>query len=250
MSLTVSDITSAPAPGTTPSASTSLAISSVSASVGEWLVVMLACDNAATSGTSPIDSISDTGGNTWTQRVNRNRTNGNTINDGVSIRSWTSAITTQIISGTITITFTTNTTAKIALLKKITPASGFVVAYGTTGGADGNSGTPSATTSSITNGHTVIAFVGDEHRGAVTADSDTTNGTWSTQQTAVADTTSNATSIRIASQHKTVTATATQTYNVSINSTDWSVGWMTFAPELAPSSGMLLGGRRNRLVIA
>lgn len=247
MGLTVSNVTTA----TSTTSNTTLEITGVSADVGDMLVVMIASDNSETSGTSPISSISDDAGNTWTQRVNRSRTSGNTVDDGVAIRSYTSAITSALSSGTITVTFSTSTRSKVALVKKVVAGAGEIVGYDTNGGANGNSSTPSTTSSSVPNGYTIMGFVGAETAASVTGDLDTTNGSWSTQQTNAASTGTNSTSIRMSSQQKTVTATGDQTYNPLLgSSTDWSCGWMRFYAAAAPGFGALLNGLRNRLVIS
>jgi hypothetical protein len=59
----------------------------------------------------------------------------------------------------------------------------------------------------------------------ITPDADTTNGSWSTQQSTAQGTTTNG--IAVASQRKVVTATATQTYNVTLdNVADCILGWI------------------------
>jgi hypothetical protein len=58
-------------------------------------------------------------------------------------------------------------------------------------------------------GGMVVAAMGLEGVGAVTADSDTTNGTWSTQQTATIGTTTSG--VRISSQRKLLTAASAMT---------------------------------------
>lgn len=245
MGLTVSNVTTA----SSITLDATLNITGVSADVGDMLVVMIASDNSATSGTSPISSISDSSGNTWNQRVNRNQTTGNTVDDGVSIRSYTSAITSALSSGDITILFNTDTSSKAALVKKVSADPGEAIVYIGNGGGDGYSGTPSVSTT-VNEGQTIIAFIGIETRSAVTADSDTTNGSWSTQQSTRADQGGSLRSIRIASQYKTVTATGTQEYNPTSTSTDWSAGWMKFSFSAAQGFGALLNGLRNRLVIS
>lgn len=250
MGLTVSNVTTAASTGS----SGTLELTGVSADVGDMLVVMVSCDNSQispTAGGPPTVSVSDTAGNTYTSRVNANYNAGSAANTGVTNRSFTAPITSALSSGTVTVTFSPNTAAKAVLIKKIVPDAGEQVTYGTNGGTAGTSTTPTITTSSITNGHTVMGFVGIETSEAVTADSDTTNGSWSTQYSNAASTGTNTTSIRIASQQKTVTATATQTYNVSVaNTRDWVINWMSFSATALPGFGALLNGLRNRLVIS
>lgn len=246
MGLTVSDVTTA----TSTTSSGTLEITGVSASVGDMLVVMLACDNTGANGTPPTVTCTDSGGNTYTSRVNNWRSATSVPNDGVANRAFTSSITTALSGGTITLSLDPNTTAKTALVKKIAPDAGEEVTYGTNAGNSSTSTLPTVTTSSITNGHTVIGFVGIETNENIFSDSDTTNGTWSTQQTELSNTGTVFGSVRIASQHKTVTATATQTYNpTTANTRDWAINWMSFSATALPLSGALLSNSRNRLVI-
>jgi copper chaperone CopZ len=244
--LTVSSVTTA----NSTSSSATLSITGVSAAVGDWLVVFVGSDNSGTSGANPITTIEDSAGNTWTQRTQRNNTPGSTANDGVSSKSWTAPITSALSSGTITINFSPNVASKAALVKKIVPDAGERVVFGSNGGANGVTSTPTVTSGTIANGDTVFGFVAIETGETVTADSDTTRGNWSTQQTAVASTGTNTTSIRVASQQKTVTAEGTQTYNLTIaNARDWVINWMSFTTEIA-GFGALLAGKRNMRVIS
>lgn len=230
----------------------SLDVTGITADVGDWLVVMVACDNSQVSptpGGPPTVGCSDTAGNTYTSRVNSTRDPG-TTNEGVTICSFTAPVTTAISSGTVTVTFSPNTTAKTVLVKRIQPGVGESVAYVSTGTpANGVSTTPSSAAVSVTNGHTIMGIVGVEGNDTVTGDSDTTSGTWSAQQTAVVAA-SGISAIRISSQQKTVTATSTQTYNVTLGTTarDWIVNYMIFNATTNPTWGGLLSTTRNRLV--
>jgi hypothetical protein len=160
---------------------------------------------------------------------------------------------TALSAGTITLSLFPDTASKAALVKKIAPDSGEQVTYGTNGGASGVGTSPLVTTSSITVNHVLIGFAGAETNEAITADSDSTNGSWSTQQTVTANTGTVATSIRISSQQKTITTTGTQTYNLQLpSSRDWAISWMSFSATALPESGAgaLLSNARNRLVIS
>lgn len=233
------------------SSGTTLTIGSITAAVGDWLIVIVACDNSATGGGTPLDdnAVTDSAGNSYTRRTNRTQQTGTGPGEGVSMSAYTAEITSALSSGTVTVTLSTNTTSKAALVRKVVPGAGEAVSWVTNGGAQGSTNTPTITSSSITNGDVVIGYVGIETNQSTSQDSDTTNGTWSTQHTAVANTTVDGTSIRVSSQHKTVTATATQTYNVSItNARDWVIHWAHLR-AVQVGSGMLLSSARNRLIV-
>jgi hypothetical protein len=89
---------------------------------------------------------------------------------------------------------------------------------------------------SVTNGHTIFGATAIESLDTITADSDTTNGSWSTQYTEVASTGTQATSARIGTQFKTVTATDDQTYNTTTGSSrDYAINYMIVYPDTAQS---------------
>lgn len=210
MALTISNVATA----TSTTSGATLAIPGVTASVGEWLIVAVAADNAGTLGAASLQSsMTDSVGNTYTNRTLANRDAGDP-NQGTTLGIWTAPVTTAITGGTITANFSPNTTAKAALVKKATPATGEQVNFGSVGTAQlGENDTPSYTTASITSGHTVLFAIAIETDETVTGDTDTTNGVWSALYTALADVGLSSAGQRIASQSKTVTATGTQTWN-------------------------------------
>jgi hypothetical protein len=74
----------------------------------------------------------------------------------------------------------------------------------------------------------------------VTQDGDTTNGTWSTQQTATSTGDATATGLSIFSQRKIVTATATQTYNPTMgDSNDMCLGWIELNQSAGGGAGLI-----------
>jgi hypothetical protein len=107
-----------------------------------------------------------------------------------------------------------------------------VIAIGA--GFTGSGTAHSAAAVSVENGYTIFGATALEQTTAATADSDTTNGSWSSAYTRAASTGTQATSQSITSQQKTVNATGNQTYNTSSGSTrDWAVNTIIFAPTLA-----------------
>jgi hypothetical protein len=93
------------------------------------------------------------------------------------------------------------------------------------------------TTASITNANIVIAAVLVERNTTITEDSDTTNGTWATQQT-IGGGDDSATGIGSASQYKIVTSTATQSYDTTLASTaDCICAWVQLTETVTAYSG-------------
>ena len=165
----------------------SVMITSVTAAVGDMLVVDIANSNAGTNGASSIASVQDSASNTWTQRILNNNDPG-AANAGVTLGGYTSTITTALSGGTITVNLSPSTPQTAVVSYRIQPGSGNQVTYVTAGsGATGTSSTPSVTSGSITSGHTIIGMVAAEHSVAPTGDADTSNGSWSTIYTGVAD---------------------------------------------------------------
>jgi peptidoglycan DL-endopeptidase CwlO len=219
-------------------AGATLAVGSITAAVGESLVVMVAADNAGTSGVASLSStITDSVGNTYVLQFITTQVGG-AVAGGVTLAVWVAEITTAITNGTITTSYSPNTTAKAITVKKIAAAAGFKPSVVTVGTAAAGSATTSTITLSVTDGDTILGVTGVEQSTLGTADSDTTNGTWSTAYTALASTGTNTTSITLSSQQKTVTATGNQTYNLNYGGTarDYVINAIVFTEIAAALS--------------
>jgi hypothetical protein len=196
---------------------------------GALLVLVIAYDNSGTGGVDPYSAISDSVGNTWTSRLNVLK-NGGAANSGCVLRIFTcpqnvAALTT---SNTITVSFGGITTvARAWTLQEFTSSNG-TPTYVSGSGATFTTSTPTITTSSVGTGNAVICGLSVENGTAITitADSDSTNGVWSTQQTSKIGI-GNA-GINVASQFKVISGTGTQTYNPTINAgTNLCIGWIS-----------------------
>jgi hypothetical protein len=143
--------------------------------------------------------------------------------------AWINITNPLITTDQVTINFSPNTTSKAGAIFKVTPDAGFKLSRLTSAFTAGAAtGTPTITTSSITSGDLVVGVLAAETNAAITADADTTNGNWSAQITDTGNTGTVATSMRVASQAKVVTGTATQTYNPTLTSADVIIGWVSF----------------------
>lgn len=214
------------------SASTFVCSPGSTIAAGSMGVIVLATDNATGAGATPMftdATKTDSVGNTWTRRQNVVYDPGANA-AGTAIAIFTAPITTQLTSGdNLTLNLAAAATPKVAVFWQVSGATGQdylnsgVKCSGCTSGQTGTA--VQLTTGSITNTNAVVCFVGAEGSSTITADSDTTNGSWNTQQTNVAGTTT--TGQHIASQVKVVTATATQSYDVTLGtSEDWNAGWV------------------------
>lgn len=231
MAITVANITTATS---TTSSSTLATTASVTAAAGTWLYVALACDNNGTNGDPSVatNSISDSASNTWTNRVLLNNDPGAAA-AGITLAIWTCEVTNALTNGTITISFSPNTTSKTFVVQRLTPGSGEKVVYVDTGaGATGSSNAPTINSTSVAADDVIFGAIAIEGNDTITGDSDTSNGTWSTQYTQVANTGTVLTSVRIATQYKAVTSTSSQTYNVSYTTArDYAINWVEFGTE-------------------
>jgi hypothetical protein len=194
---------------------------------GSLAVLCVAYDNSGTLGADPFASISDNSGagNTWTSRQAPLNDPG-AANAGQVLRIFTcrlkAALTT---SHSITVDFGgIVTVARSWTLMEVTAAAGKGAVYQTGGNTTGSSTGPTITSGSITSGDMIIGAMGAEGNAAITGDSDTSNGSWSAQQTSGVGTTTGGS--EISSQRKVVTGTAAQTYNLTITTADWCIAWI------------------------
>jgi hypothetical protein len=250
MALTVSQAGSA---NSTVSGAT-LAIGSVTAAIGDWLVIAIAADNAGTDGVSSVASVTDSAGNSYTLRSDTTYDPGAAA-DGATLAVFTCILTAALAAGTVTVNFSPNTTACAAIAYRVQPGSGDTIAFRAVGaGSTGNGTAASLTASSVESGDTLFSFAAHETRTAVTADSDTTNGTWSAAYADLADTGAFATSMAVSGQFKTVTATGDQVCDWTTGGArDFAINWLRVYAIPGPSSlavRALLGLEPDEVVIA
>jgi hypothetical protein len=188
---------------------------------GSLAVLAIAYDNSGGGGSDPYSSITDDAGNTWTSRTNGLNDPG-AATAGTTLRIFTTTVGTLNTTNTITVTFGTSTTAKSWTLTQFTSnTSGSSADYLSAGTpTTGSITSVSSNAESVTNGNAIFCAMGNEGNATITADSDTTNGSWSTQQTIANGT--GVTGMQVASQYKIVNATGNQTYNVTLSTSgDW-----------------------------
>jgi len=218
---------------------------SATLAVGSMGVLCIALDNAGASGGALIAPASwtDAKGNVWTLRQPALYDNGS-ASSGIEMAFYTAPITVALLTsdaGTITWQSGASPVAKVWTWYEVIPSGSNKVAYGTGGTIAGaTAANAQVTTGTIEIGNAVIAGYFSENTGAVTGDADTTNGTWTTQQTTnIGSTTSG---VIIATQQKVqTTAASTQSYDVTVASQDRIAGWVGFV-EIQMKTGTAESG--------
>lgn len=194
-------------------------------------VLAVAMDNSIADGTAQVTfTCADSIGNTWTRRVTgvRDPASGG---DGVEYSIWETAQSSGTLTTGTVITLTFGT-AVDAIAVTMTEMAGTGIAYSASGVGTGSStASPTVTTSSLASGDGVVGVCFNERGSSqvVTYDSDTTNGSWATNQTSQTAA-SGAGGMTCVSQVKVTTGAGTQTYNPTFGtSTDTICGWISYA---------------------
>lgn len=240
MALTFANVTT----GTSNASGASMTSGSATVAKNVWIIVAVAADNAGTNGVSSITSVTDSAGNYYRELSETNRTAGNVANDGTTLGIYLAKVTNALSAGTITVNFSPNTIASAMSVKSITPGAGEKVSVLTIGsGVTGSAATFSAGAISVPNGYTIYGATAIEQSTPAVADSDTTNGSWSTAHTASGDTGSNSGSQSISTQQKTVTATGNQTYDLTNGGTirDYAINAVVLWAEPVPKTWSING---------
>lgn len=235
MAITVLDAT----PAAIAAAGTTFAFQpGIAAAPGDVLLVIIAQDNGGTNGaqsmTAPTLINQTAGKGTVTQRRAQNYDPG-AVDAGITQGIFEVAITAPFET-TDWIQANSSASDQIAVhVVRLRPDPGFVLSFGATGGTTGSStNAPTTTTGSITSGDVVVAAYAGETNESITGDADTSNGSWSTQQQATANTGTVGTSVRVAAQWKVVTGTAAQTYNpTNTTAANSVVGYVTYTQAAA-----------------
>ena len=211
---------------------------------GATLVLFIIYSNSDASGKDLYTGISDDRGNTWISRTDIVQSPLSSMDDGVVMRCFsTNQDSSAIQSGdTIKIDFSSTISTYIGVLYQITSVN--TITYKDAGS---NSQTtslyPSITTSTLSLNDIVLAATGGNFNGVRNADSDTTNGSWSTDEKDGID---GPPSMEYISQYKIITGSGAQTYNPTFTN-DGSEsgieivsGWIAFTEDVPTPSGSTL----------
>jgi len=186
----------------------------VTAAVGDMLVVVAASANAGLNGAASQTGVVDSDGvNVYTQRAIINYDPG-AASAGATLGIYTCNVTAALSLDTITVNHSGNTPEKAVQVYKVAPGASEVVSFiaADTTGITGNATAHAAALVSVTIGDIIFGGAAIETDDAVTGDTDTDSGSWSAVVTRLADNGADAATMSSASQYKTVTATANQTW--------------------------------------
>lgn len=235
MAIAITSLTSMATGNKTSEASTTTpAVGSPVPAAGDLVLVYISADNAGTSGAEAISSVTDSaGGNTYSEVVLQNQTSG-AANDGLTVAIYGSALTTGWTTSTTTVTvnWSPNVTAKVIQIHFVTGANTTAYATGTNSGS-GSTYTSNATTS-MASGDLVVVTVGNESNTGPAADTDTTNGSWSTNVNSSGGSGGDGTKMAQRIHRKIVTGAGTQECNAATGaSTDWAVAYALYTVPAA-----------------
>jgi len=205
---------------TAPKTAGAVATATVSAAIGDTLIVVASGDNrgGATEGL-PAGGITDSSGHTWT-RLGYQKSTAAALT-ACEVAVYGTEITTAMSGGTVTLTAHANCNSKSFHVWRFRGPSTTLRAASV--GAEGSSTTPSVTHTGPVNTDLVIgAYAIEGPTGdSVTADADTTNGTWSAVTKHGTSGGTDTSNVAHAAQWKAVNATGSQTFNPTITSRDW-----------------------------
>lgn len=196
----------------TASAATVATGATVTASVGDWLVVLVAVDNSGTNGAEPITNVVDSDAiNSYTERAVINYDPG-AASAGATLGIFTCSVTSALSNDTVTCNLSPNGTQAGIQVYRVQPGASEVVSFIAcdTTGVTGNATSYTAATISVTSGDIIFGAASIETDDTVTGDTDTTNGSWSTILTRLGDGGADAAAMSCSSQHKTTTGTGNQ----------------------------------------
>jgi hypothetical protein len=218
--------------GATTTGTTTASITGRSATLaaGSLGVLCIALDNAGSGGATAAapTTATDSKGNVWTRQADGIYDPG-AASAGIEGAIYTAPIVTAFLTtDTLTLTWIAGVTvaAKAWTWYEVIPSAGNYAEFSSgTFGAGAGAANGQITTVSIPVGDAVIAGYFSENVAAVTGDSDSTNGSWTAQQTQTVGSTTSG--VRIATQQKVQTTTpSTQSYDVTVSSQDRIVGYI------------------------
>lgn len=196
------------------------ATASVTASVGDILFVVCACDNSSSAGDIATGDVTG-GSNTYTLRA-VNESNGSN-NSGASVGLFTCTVTSAMSATTVSFLPSAGTAAKNFRVYRFTGGStierGTYVAHN---GDGTGTGTDTIVHPDPQVNDLVFGVVGVESEGiGATGDSDTTNGSWSTITVDGTTGSGGASNMSVLAQYKICTGTGSQSWTATWTNADW-----------------------------
>src|SRR5215207_1883183 len=228
--------------------SAALAGGSPAPAVGDLIVVFGGRDEQASD--PQTDTCSDTAGNTYTKYQALAPGAVGTNQDGSSGVIFFSVLTAAwtVGAGGTTVTWTQPSVLNRCIAIRHFTAGGTIRAVaGNPFTATGTTSGTNATATNVGPGRLVVACASQESNTTPTADTDTTNGSWSTvygANTTGGGATANA---GVASQYKITTAAGNQTFNPGLAATDNTVIVATFAEGASTAARQFTASGSNRV---
>ncbi len=213
-------------------------IPSSNCATGGTLTLCISYNNSLIDGSDPFDSIDDSHGNTWTLRVSQIQSPNGLGGDGVVMRMYT---TNQDMSP-----LTTGDSIDVRFLEDIVVACSFLLQITSDNSityTDANSASfpgeyfPTISSISLTTNDIIIGCAAGNNNSNKYGDSDTTNGSWSSNYT---DQVSVGISNQLISQYKIISGTGVQSYDpqfeeVSDAGDELVIGYVVFTDNVPPS---------------
>ena len=195
----------------------------VDAPAGSLVVVSGAANNASAS--TPTFRVSDSASNTYTTQLQGCGGPGAAALDGVCGFVATTRVSAQLaIGATITITLSAANTRIAANAQFFQGVAEAFRSTATSATSNTTTTTPSLVSGAVNAGDIVVGFaMVEDGSNTLTVDSDTLNGSWSTNSLAATSNGAGTTEVMANTQYKEVSAAGAQTYNLTTTSAD---NWM------------------------
>jgi hypothetical protein len=232
----------------TTTATTTVITTTAAIAVGDLVVVRIASDNA--SATTPTFTCADSGSNIYSTLVQK-AVGASTA--GVAGAIMVSKATNAVSSGgTITITQSVTEAARAAYAESFTGCSATARSLPTSASGSAGTAAASGSSSTVASGDLVVGLVCAETQNAATADSDTTDGTWSTMVSlSNASGGTDTTRVQANGQYKIATGTTAQNYGNTIGATtDWIAMVVILVPSVSSAARWTNAGAQGYDVLA
>lgn len=214
-------------------------VPSSNCTAGATLILCISYNNSLVDAGDPFDSITDTYGNTWALRVSQLQSPNSIAGDGTVMRMYSSTqnISALTTSDSIIITFLEDIVVACSFLLQITSDNSitYTDSSSTSFAADH---LPTITSISLTTNDIIIAAASSNNNSSKSADSDATNGSWSSEYTD--QITSSGYSNQIISQYKIISGAGSQSYDPQLGSVfdtgeEIVIGYVVFTDNVPPS---------------
>lgn len=227
MALTVTNLNTAARTTT----SSTLEVPGITAGVGDWLYIAVAADNSDTGGgPSLLPTLTDSSGNSYTNRVLATRDPGD-VNQGTTLGLWASRVAVAVADGVLTVEFSPDTPVTAAVVQRVQKSSDaeiLVRSVGTALSGAASGATALMSIGTVLAGDAVFVAIAAETSLAITGDTDTLGGPWSAVYQRAGNAGSTSLSQAVATQYKVPDTAASQEVRFSLASlSDYVESWLS-----------------------